>query len=490
MTKGYASWLLAYYVHLLLAAVLIWYVQPKPLLIEPLLKVDLTMMEEPESVIVMPPPAPPPPPPECEQVPAPPEAPAEAAPLPMDKTLVLTEKEPAGAPAAPEIEEPEPAEPDVETISPVKVPVELPEKERDKGEDKGDRIDVRKGDIIVHRGHEARFGRTMMADYFSYSASEFSGQFTTRDNRTVTIIDARNTEYGRFLIYDSKNKTLRRLKEFSKYVYTIGPSLEADEPVIGVVTFLAKNDRIERFVLTTDDDRFAHYPTKIHVREDNVTFAAPAGELKGTTTLPPDGSGHFGVVFLPGACIAPGMVQGVTRSLASRGLASLFMQTRGCNDGETLAAQDILAEDAAAGLRFLSDTPRLKDGRIGLWGNGPGAPVALAAVDKNGARPDFLVCLLNDEISPAALPGPKRLRRLNMPVLWIITGQKTREWRPFITMLEKLRDQAKRPFTIVISPRAGSREINNAKSDLSHWVEQVAEDHAKLATSWIKSLKR
>eukprot|EP00828_Plagiopyla_frontata_P022955 TRINITY_DN29524_c0_g2_i1.p3 TRINITY_DN29524_c0_g2~~TRINITY_DN29524_c0_g2_i1.p3 ORF type:complete len:154 (-),score=69.48 TRINITY_DN29524_c0_g2_i1:42-503(-) len=117
-------------------------------------------------------------------------------------------------------------------------------------------------------------------------------------------------------------------------VYTIGPSLYEDKPVVGVVTFLAKDDRIERFVLTTDDDRLAHYPRKVHVREDNVTFDAPAGPLAGTTTLPPEGSGNSGVVFLSGdRCVDPGLIRGVTRSLATNNLASLIIAVRGC-DGE------------------------------------------------------------------------------------------------------------------------------------------------------------
>ena len=482
----YASWLLSLCLHLVVITVLVQTVRLAPLDLERIMELDLTRMEPGEEVIVKPP-APPPPAPqvvECPPEPEPPPVPTEAAPLPMDKTLVLADEpvaiEPEPGP------EPAPGTPEVKEISPVKVTE--PEKP---DPDKGERIDVRKGDIVVHRGHEARFGRSMMADYFSYSASEFSGQFTTRDNRTITIIDARNTKYGRFLIYDSKNKTLRRLKEFSKYVYTVGPSLDADEPVVGVVTFLAKDDRIERFVLTTDDDRFAHYPRKIHVREDEISLDAPAGALSGLTTLPPEGEGHPGVVFLPGQCVDPGLVRGVTRALAAGGLASLVTEVRGCEgeEGEP-AAPEVLADDARAGLRFLSDTPRMKGGMVGLWGNGPGAPLALAAVGQGFGRPDFVVCLLNDEIRPADMPGREDLRRLDMPVLWLITGRETRAWRPFITTLESLRDKGGRTFTIVVAPQAGSREIDGAAGDLSAWMDQVAEEHARLAASWVRGLKR
>ncbi|MDD3313656.1 hypothetical protein, partial [Pseudodesulfovibrio sp.] len=104
--------------------------------------------------------------------------------------------------------------------------------------------------------------------------------------------------------------------------------------------------------------------------------------------------------------------------------------------------------------------------------------------------PAFLVCLLNDAVRPADMPGPDRLRRLDMPVLWIVTGRETRAWRPFIATLEKLRDKGKRPFTIVLAPESGSREIAGAEAGVSAWMEQVAEDHARLAASWINSLAR
>ena len=130
-----------------------------------------------------------------------PEAPVVAAPLPQDKTVVIEDSPPEIIHQAEPIPAPEP-KPDIIEISPVKT-AEPEEKT------KPNKIMVRKGDFVVSRGHEARFGRSMMADFYSYSAREFSGQFKTADDRVVTIIDARNTKYGRFLIYDSKRSEER-----------------------------------------------------------------------------------------------------------------------------------------------------------------------------------------------------------------------------------------------------------------------------------------
>ena len=224
--RNFLSWFLSILLHAVLILALVQTVHLAPLELKEIMEVDLTEMEIPDKVAPLPVPQ--------EVPPIEPDAPAVAAPLPMDKTVVFDDSPPEIVPQAESIPEPEPEPaPDIVEISPVKTkePVE---------EAKPDRIMVRKGDFIASRGHEARFGRTLMGDYYSYSAKEFSGQFKTADDRVVTIIDARNTKYGRFLIYDSKNKTLRRLKQFGKYVYTIGPSIHADEPIFGSVTFLAK----------------------------------------------------------------------------------------------------------------------------------------------------------------------------------------------------------------------------------------------------------
>jgi len=477
----YVSWFLSFLLHATLLVVLFQTIHLTPLTLEDVMKVDLTEMEVPKEVAPMP-------------VPQPiPELPLEVAepagnitptPLPQDKTIVLDDSPPA--PEPPVIEQtPLPApEPEVIEISPVKTD-ELTK-------DTPKQVIVRKDDTIVHRGHEARFGRAMMGDYYSYASTEFSGNFKARDDRTISIIDARNTKYGRFLIYDSKNKTLRRLKQgFGKYVYTIGPSVYADEPVYGTVTFLAKNDRIERFILMTDDDRIAHFPRKVHVREDSISFPTRGVELKGQTSLPPAGENHPGVVFVHGnQCVEPGLVLGFTRALAMHNLASLSFENRGCNGAEgTPDTEEQLVADTGAALDYLTSLPQIGNTRTGLWGNGRGAPIAVnTALHPGKVKPTYLICLLDDSMELDAMPKHDELAALTMPTLWIITGQNTAKWHPFITTLENLRDRQKKTFSIVVAPSKASKDVLDAKTDLSEWVENVTEDHARLAVSWIQHL--
>ncbi|WP_319541528.1 hypothetical protein [uncultured Pseudodesulfovibrio sp.] len=480
------SWLLSLLFHAILVVGLLQSVDLQPLLPEDIMEVDLTEVEEPQPIITMP---------EPQKIPAPEpmteladlKEPPAAAPLPMDKTVVLANE----LPPPPEPEPaPEPAlepEPDVIEISPRKT---LPPEEELEDDDKPKKIVIRK-DFTVHRGHEARFGRAMMGDYFSYSTKEFSGQFRTADDRVVSIIDARNTKYGRFLIYDSKNKTLRRLKQaFGKYVYTIGPSVYADEPVTGSVTFLAKNDRIERFILMTDDDRIAHYPRKVHVREEEVAFSGPNNDIDAGISLPPYGEGHEGVIVIHGPeCVNPGLVQGFTRSLSMHDIATLHFIPRGCIDEEqTPGTVNELVEDTVAALDYFAGRKEIDANRVGIWGNGPGAPAAIKAASQT--NPAFLVCVLTDTVKTGDIPDRATLSRLKLPVLWLITGRDTTKWTPLIRTLETLRDNDNRAFSIIVAPLKASQDVLDAKGEQSAWVEQVADDHASLATSWIHSLKK
>jgi hypothetical protein len=483
--KRALSWTLSILFHAVVAAGLLYSVDLPPLLPEELMQVDLTRIEEPQVITPMPVPAPAPPPapePQAEPEPLPAGAPA----LPMDKTVVLDDSPPPPEPA-PE-PEPEPLpEPDVVEISPVKtLPPEKPELAED-GLPK--KIYVR-NDGTVHRGAEARFGRALMGDYFSYSPQEFSGQFRTADDRVISIIDARNTKYGRFLIYDSKNKTLRRLKQsFGKYIYTIGPSVYADEPVIGTVTFLAKDDRIERFILVTDDDRMAHYPRKVHVREEEVVFDGPTGEIRANLSRPPYDDGHPGAVVVHGPdCVEPGMVQAFTRSLSMHDLATLSFPPRGCmGEDPSPASNAELVWDTVSAYRYLARLPAIDPRKAGIWGNGPGVPAAIRAAGR--VSPAFLVCLVTDGVAPGDVPGRDLLAGLDFPVLWLITGSETGRWTPLIRTLEDLRDNGGRRFTVIVAPRRTSSEVLDAEGGRSSWVEQVADDHAALAMSWIANLK-
>ncbi|CCH49720.1 alpha/beta hydrolase [Pseudodesulfovibrio piezophilus] len=488
----YVSWFLSLFLHIGMALFLAQAIRMVPPKLPDIMEVELTELETPTVIVPLPALSQP----ESPLIPLQDRPSESVRPLPADKTVILDDDRPLPDPVTPGRKDhdkpeipPSSLEPrntqgpllpsEVVEISPVKIP---------NSTKPATRIDVRTNDTIVHRGHEARFGRTMMADYYSYSTDEFSGQFTTKDNRTISIIDARNTKYGRFLIYDSKNKTLRRMKEFGKYVYTIGPSLYEDEPVTGSVTFLAKNDRIERFILMTDDDRIAHYPHKIHVREEEISFTAGGKDHKGYASWPPSDAVTIGVVFVHGnQCVEPGLVHGFTRSLSAQGIASLSFQIRGCEDGSPSGSQHDLVVDTRAALRELTTRLHGKTRVPGLWGNGNGVAPVVSAACASTNPPAFVVCLLDDSASPDMLPDMNVISTLTVPTFWLITGRETNKWKSLVSQLETLRETQGRPFTIVLAPLKASRDVMAAQGEESGWVENVSEDHARLAVSWIRS---
>lgn len=512
--KRTACWLLSIILHVTCLTVLLQTAHMESPESREIMEVVLTEhpVEAPKSALSAPPPVKPPPRPETpEPEIVEPESRSEPAPLPMDETIVLDDAPPP-SPSGPKAADSGPSPAPSDSASPVKAqpkPVSkviniktllqaqrdsqpsMPAKTVKKAESKKQgRINIREDDVLAHRGADARFGRVMLSDYYSYEATQFSGRFSARDGRVITIIDARNTRYGRFLIYDSKHKTLRRLKETGRYIFTIGPSLYEDEPVVGSLIFAAKNDRIERFVLVTDDDRVAHFPHKIHVREEEQTISARHGELDVEISLPPAGDDFPGVVFSQGnQCMDRGLVRGFTRALSSQGIGALICNVQGCDaDTPKPGAGFRMATDIRAAWRYLADQPETRSDQVGLWGNGQGVPCAITAATEEGKRsPAFVICLLNDSLTPGQLPARHMIASMDMPVLWLITGRDTERWKDVINTLEKLRDESGKRFTIVLAPYRGSGEITKARSDASFIMEQVADEHARLAISWIRS---
>ena len=398
---------------------------------------------------------------------------------------------PADLPESVQLPEPETASPAAKEISPTKTLPPACPVEPAKDEVIQQHI-IRQNDQTVHRGHEARMGRTLFADYYSYSSTEFSGQFTVKD-RTVSIIDARKTKYGRFLIYDSKTGTLRRMKEYAKYIYTIGPSLYEDEPVIGSVTFLAKDDRIERFILYMKGET-GLFPLKVHVRESEESVNSYGGTKVDTlTTLPPEGKGHPGVILIHGKdCVPQAMVQGFSRALGMNNVASMLFTPRGCGENDAHSSTGSihdLARDSGKTLISLAKNPAVDANRVGLWGNGPGVPLTLLAL-KKGTVPQarFVVMVLNDTLDPNDELDLAPLVQSGLPSLWIITGQNRHQWDPLVSRLQQLQKSGSN-LKILVSPTIQGTESNQAGSLETVWVNQVTQGIADPASLWIHSLK-
>lgn len=340
-------------------------------------------------------------------------------------------------------------------------------------------IRVGSPDGLAHRGHEGRFGGSLMGAVYSHSSREYAGSFVTPGGRHVTVIDARETEYGRFLLYDSAAGTLRRLKKFNKYIYTIGPSLTEDEPVTGSVTFLARDDRIERFIYMPDDDTKALFPGKIHFEEQELSVPCHGVRLRAALVLPDGETGPLAVLVHDGGCMPLEASTAAARALAAGGIAAAAFVPRGCvGGGEPIP--DGLTEDAHRTLAYLR---RKHPARCDCAGYVAIDGAARAAVDAATIREAaFVAVVFTEARAPEALPDAAALRKLDVPSLWIFP-QRGNGYGPLWETLHRLR-QGGLPITVRKSPRDNAIPLGSSEESGS-WVLPFGAADASVAAKWI-----
>ncbi|WP_147819602.1 hypothetical protein [Salidesulfovibrio onnuriiensis] len=393
--------------------------------------------------------------------------------MPLDKTIVLS-REPV-APAGPVETAPVPGPAAAQTRAvPAGKPISSSVSEF------APELKEYEGAMAVgtseRRGAEAQLGMELYSAFYSYSPEEFAGQFLVEGDRVVTIIDARNSSYGRLLIYDSVRGELRRLRKFSKYIYTIGPSLYEDEPVTGSVTFLAKDDRIERFIYMPEGEK-ALFPKKLHFREEKMRLDLPDGPVDAILTLPPQKGTYAGAVLLHGTeCLDPSLVQGAVRAFGMRDTAVLAFSPPSCGGKKDRGA---LIRQAAQVLQEMRGHEEVRAARVGLLGVGPGVAAAVETAGVPGAKSAFLMAVLGGSGPPAL----KAVARLRCPSLWILPDDK--RLSRFAQGLEQLRDGQGRPITLVID-----REYTAVSGDTAKQLAgTVTSGHAAIASTWLSRLK-
>ncbi len=303
----------------------------------------------------------------------------------------------------------------------------------------GGNVENEAPDYLKH-GAESRFGH--MLGYYTYTIEQYVGQYAYGDGDTVSIIDARDTPYGRLLFYDSRTGIFRDLKQFGRYIYSYGPAFGQDEPVVGSLVFLANGDDISRILWMHGGKEAAQFPNKIFFAEKSVTFSRGATDLAGTLILPP-GEGPFpAVVWVAGGVCAPRkLAEGLARQLAGQNVAVLLFDPRGCGQSEGEAGSDKdLARDALAAVAFLRKQPRIDPGRVGLFARDAGVNAALEAAAETGrGAPAFLVAAISSQDAtprPASLSA-ESLRSMAAPSLWLYAGpDPKRTWAEDLVLLE------------------------------------------------------
>lgn len=462
-----------------------------------LLTVDLTRLKHTDVAPEPPPlpeakPQPPPteqaaetgPPPQTPQQPDRPAiAPEDLPPQPIAK--VATTPPPPSEPAAP-TPQPQAAE------APSPIAPELPgdppasEDPTQQEVDAEGRPIIRVGSVdgLAHRGHEGRFGRSLLADFYSYSPDEFAGQFVTRGGRTVSIIDARKTEYGRFLIYDSKDGSLRRLKKFNKYIYTIGPSLSEDEPITGSVTFLAKNDQIERFIYMPNDDTKALFPGKIHFTERAMSVPTCGVRIKSTLTLPKARPAPAVIFVHDSGCLPLETMQGASRALVAHDVAAAAFVPRGCTSCDE-PVEGGLVEDAYRTLRLLRRQDGVNPERIGYLAVNGGIPTALEAASRRGVA--FFVAVYTRQQAPKEMPTPQAIRALGIPSLWLFPNWGNGYTKTWNNLLKE--KKISQTITLRKSTRDDRTPLGGADGH-GNWVLRFAATDAAVVAEWVHALPK
>ena len=141
------------------------------------------------------------------------------------------------------------------------------------------------------------------------------------------------------------------------------------------------------------------------LRTREVSFVSGGATISGTLVLPEQVGPHPAIVFLHGSGDEYRWASLYrARRLAAAGIAALVTDKRGVGKS-TGRWQDVgfdaLAEDGAAGVRFLRTQPEINPNRIGLNGQSQGGTIApLAATKANAA---FVIAAAPGGIEPASL---------------------------------------------------------------------------------------
>ncbi len=327
-------------------------------------------------------------------------------------------------------------------------------------------------------GAEMRFGHAV--GFYSYPTEDFVGHYKDpKSGRVVAVIDARETPYGKLLLYDSQSGLFRPLTKFGKYIYTYGPSFYEDKPVEGSVVFLADGDHISRIIWQPKEPP-AVFPVKIRFSEENISFESQGQEHAGTIIIPPGEKVFPAVVWLHGnGCEAPEMAKGFARLLALHNVATMIFSPKGCADG-TRPGAGALAEIALDAVRFLKGRDDIDAKKVGIWSSGAAIEAGmLAAAQRRG--PSFLICSDDSEeaFSPDA-PSSKAFGKVRAPALWILSGPDPRAfWGAYASAVKRAGDD----FSVKLLQTEMPKE--KGKDKTVGVLENFSHGYSKAAIPWI-----
>jgi hypothetical protein len=196
----------------------------------------------------------------------------------------------------------------------------------------------------------------------------------------------------------------------------------------------------------------------------DMAVSIVGGGLDAFVLPPPEGiSVRAGVVLATGeSCMSRGAAMAVAQTLAIKGVMVLGYAPRGCawpgGGGEAAGERFARAGDLLAAAKALSREPELAGLPVGLYGIDQGVLDALTAAGLDPRVPFVAACLAKEEGAPPPRPPMDLLRKVRVPVLFILSGGEAPEWRPFTQVLEN----AGPARTLAALPQASSAAVRQA----------------------------
>lgn len=348
---------------------------------------------------------------------------------------------------------PEEVEPPEEAAPPEGMVVQAPAKDNAKliSANKSDEAVIHPHDMffggVLKQGNEIRWSlRALAAE--AYTLDDYLGNYKIRgEDRIIRIIDGRK-KYGKLLFLDEQTGELRQLTQFGDKIFTYGPTFEAEEPVVGSITFLpikhhaeSGDTEIPSRILWLPPDPPSKYGEKIRFDEREVQVAAG---LRGFLTAPPGKGPYPAVVWAADAgCRSHFSYRVVARELALNGMAMLSLTAPECPDPPDDLRPVVTAEHIRQGLAFLRNLPGVDARQVGVWARNAGLGPALDTFDQPGG-PTFLITIQEkvdeDALSTAQIHAPRDVRSL-----WFLVGDNT--WSTAMTKRLSGRDVEVRAIT-------------------------------------------
>jgi dienelactone hydrolase len=283
--------------------------------------------------------------------------------------------------------------------------------------------------------------------YGNYTTEDYVGHYSIHSGGYLSIVDARERYGDKLVLYDHVDGLTRTLVHERGKIYSYGPEFGVQQPNAGSVTFMPKKEGMEHVkkyltghLFWLPEDPPMRYCKKV-LFEPRRTRVPVVGEKLDAFVLPQPGTEpEAAVVWHPGPdCMSVNATMSVARTLAIQGVAVMGYAPRGCEwpSGSGEAPDDSYARtgDLLAAVKAMRRQQGLERTKVGVWGEAGGAADAILAAKRDPSLDFVVVSVVKEDGAPPPEPPVEDLKRVEAPVLFVLTGGDRVEWKPFVDAL-------------------------------------------------------